>query len=97
MFAFHSIPKLVLMLDMIIYFLLKYSYVIAAVLFLIKTILFFKNKNKNWTVIEFLYFKPSNIQYTSSAERAKLKKIQNQLSLTVVTFLVIQVLLAAVF
>jgi hypothetical protein len=85
------------MLDIIIYFFLKYSYLIAVLLFLIKIFLFFKNKNKNWTVVEFLYFKPTNIQFTSNAERAKLKKVQNQLSIAIIVFLVIQVVVALIF
>jgi hypothetical protein len=85
------------MLDLIIYFFLKYSYLIAVFLFLIKIFLFFKNKNKNWRVIEFLYFKPTNIQFTSNVERAKLKKVQNQLSVAIIVFLVIQVIVALIF
>ena len=56
------------MLDFIIYFLLKYTYLLAAVLFLIKSFLFVKNKNKNWTMSQFLYFNPSNIQFTPGQE-----------------------------
>ena len=84
------------MLDIIISFFLKYSYAIAALLFLIKVFLFFKNKNKNWTVIEFLYFKSSNIQFTSNSERIKLKKVQNQLSIAIIVFLVIQIVVKVV-
>lgn len=79
------------MLDLIISFFLNYSYAIAALLFLIKILLFFKNKNKNWTLVEFLYFKSSNIQFTSNSERVKLKRVQNQLSIAILVFLVIQV------
>jgi hypothetical protein len=78
------------MLDTIIYLLLSYAYVVAVILFLIKIFLFFKNKNKNWTLVEFLYFKPTNIQFTSNGERAKLKRVQNQLSLGIIFFLLIQ-------
>jgi len=85
------------MLDIIIYFLLKYSYLVAVFLFLIKIFLFFKNKNKNWTVVEFLYFKPTNIQFTSDAERARLKRVQNQLSIAVAVFLIIQVTVSIAF
>jgi len=85
------------MLDLIIYFLLKFSYLIAVALFLIKIFLFFKNKNKNWTVVEFLYFKPTNIQFTSNSDRAKLKRVQNQLSIAITVFLIIQVVVAIIF
>jgi len=79
------------MLDFIIYFLLKYTYLLAAVLFLIKSFLFVKNKNKNWTMSQFLYFNPSNIQFTPDPERARLKRVQNQLSIAIIIFLVIQI------
>ncbi len=82
------------MLDTIIYLFLSYAYVVAAILFLIKTFLFFKNKNKNWTLVEFLYFKPTNIQFTSNVERARLKRVQNQLSVGIILFLLIQVVVA---
>ena len=82
------------MLDTIIYLLLRYAYVVAVILFIIKIFLFFKNKNKNWTFVEFLYFKPTNIQFTSKFERAKLKRIQNQLSVGIILFLLIQLLVA---
>jgi hypothetical protein len=82
------------MLDTIIYLLLSYAYVVAAILFLIKTFLFFKNKNKNWRLVEFLYFTPTNIQFTSNVERAKLKRVQNQLSGGVILFLLIQLVVA---
>ena len=85
------------MLDIVIYFFLKYSYIIAALLFSIKTFLFFKNKNKNWTVVEFLYFKPTNIQFSSDADRAKLKRVQNQLSIAIIVFLIIQAAVAILF
>lgn len=79
------------MLDLIIYFLIKYAYVLAVLLFVIKMFLFIKNKNKNWTVSQFFYFNPTNIQFTPSAERAKLKKVQNQLSIGIMLFLIIQI------
>ena len=79
------------MLDFIIYFLVKYTYVLAAALFIIKIFLFVKNKNKNWTVVQFLYFNPSNIQFTPSPERARLKRVQNQLSIAIMIFLFIQI------
>lgn len=78
------------MLDFIIYFLLNYTYVLAAALFLIKSFLFVKNKNKNWTIAQFLYFNPSNIQFTPSPERARLKRVQNQLSIVTIILIVIQ-------
>lgn len=85
------------MLDFAIYFLMKYLYVLAAVLFLIKTFLFVKNKNKNWKPAQFFYFNPSNIQFTPSAERAKLKKTQNQLSIAIAILLGIQISAAFLF
>ncbi len=78
------------MVDVVIYFLIRYTYVLAAILLLIKSFLFIKNKNKNWTVSQFLYFNPSNIQFTPSPERAKLKRIQNQLSVAIIILLLIQ-------
>ena len=79
------------MLDFIIFLLLKYTYVLAVILFLVKVFLFAKNKNKNWTVIQFLYFNPTNIQFTPNAERARLKRVQNQLSIAIVILLAIQI------
>jgi hypothetical protein len=67
------------MLDFFIFLLLKYTYVLAAILFLVKIFLFVKNKNKNWTISQFLFFNPTNIQFTPNAGRAKLKRMQNQL------------------
>lgn len=83
------------MLDVIIYFFLKYAYVLAALLFLIKTFLFLKNKNKNWTIVEFFYFPSSNIQFTQNAQRARLKRVQNQLSIAIIIFVVIQITVIA--
>ncbi len=85
------------MLDSIIYFLLKYIYVIAAVLFLIKILLFLKNNNKHWTVSQFLYFNPSNTQFTQNAERAKVKRIQNLLSIAIIIILLFKLLLSGCF
>lgn len=79
------------MLDFVIFLLLKYTYILAAVLLLIKTVLFVKNKNKNWTFMQFLYFNATNIQFTSSSERARLKKVQNQLSIAIMIIIVIQI------
>lgn len=87
----------VVMLDVIIYFLLKYAYVLSAVLLLIKTFLFIKNKNKNWTIGQFFFFTPTNIQFTPSAERAKLKRVQNQLSIAIALLLIIQFSVIAMF
>jgi hypothetical protein len=50
-----------------------------------------KNKNKNWTFMQFLYFNATNIQFTSSSERARLKKVQNQLSIAIMIIIVIQI------
>ncbi|MCW3113978.1 MAG: hypothetical protein JWR18_2374 [Segetibacter sp.] len=79
------------MLDFVIFLLLKYTYILAAVLLLIKTVLFVKNKNKNWTFMQFLYFNATNIQFTSSSQRARLKKVQNQLSIAIMILIVIQI------
>lgn len=79
------------MLDVVIYFLLKYAYVLAILLFVVKTVLFVKNRNRNWRLTQFLYFNPTNIQLTSKPERAKLKRLQNQLSIAIVIFLVLQI------
>lgn len=79
------------MLDFVIFLLLKYTYILAAVLLLIKTVLFVKNKNKNWTFMQFLYFNATNIQFTSSSQRARLKKVQNQLSIAIMIIIVIQI------
>ncbi|MCW3080669.1 MAG: hypothetical protein JWR87_2099 [Segetibacter sp.] len=85
------------MLDFIIFLLLKYTYVLAAVLFLVKIFLFLKNKNKNWTMSQFLFFNPTNIQFTPNAERAKLKRVQNQLSIAIIVLLAIQIGAAVLF
>jgi len=82
------------MIDSIIYFLLKYFYLLAGVLLLVKILLFIKNKNKRWTVLQFLYFDPVNIQFTESAERAKVKRIQNLLSIAILIILFLQIVFA---
>lgn len=79
------------MLDVIIYFLMKYAYIIAVALFVIKVLLFVKNRNKNWTLIQFFYFDSTNMQFTQNATRIKLKRVQNQLSISIIVFIVIQV------
>lgn len=83
------------MLDVIIYFFLKYCYVLAVLLFLIKIFLFIKNKNKNWTTLQFFYFNSMNIQFTPKVERARLKRIQNQLSIAIIITLAIQMVVIA--
>jgi hypothetical protein len=85
------------MLDSIIYFLLKYLYLLAALLFIIKFLLFIKYKNRRWTLIQFIYFDPTNIQLTPSAERAKLKRVQNQLSIAIMIIIAIQIVSSALF
>ena len=82
------------MIDSIIYFLLKYFYLLAGVLLLVKILLFIKNKNKRWTVLQFLYFNSVNIQFTESAERAKVKRIQNLLSIAILIILFLQIVFA---
>ncbi|MCW3107916.1 MAG: hypothetical protein JWQ09_2422 [Segetibacter sp.] len=47
--------------------------------------------------MQFFYFNPSNIQFTPSAERAKLKRLQNQLSIGIILFLVIQISVRMLF
>ncbi len=79
------------MLDMIIYFLLKYTYVVTLFLFLIKTILFLKHRNKNWTVLQFIFFNPINIRFTSKNERVKYKRIQNGLSVAILLLIIIEI------
>lgn len=61
------------MLDLIIYFLLKYTYVLAAVLFLIKSFLFVKNKNKNWKVNQFLFLIPQIFNLPQMQKEQNLK------------------------
>lgn len=80
------------MLDLILYFLLKYTYLLAAALFAVKIILFLKHKNKNWTLLQFIYFNQINIRLTSNSDRARLKKLQNSLSIAIVILLAIQIL-----
>ena len=85
------------MLDYIIYFILKYTYIISAVIFLLKVFLFLRYKNKNWRFGEFLYFNQINIKYTSTVERAKMKRTQNALSIIIVALLFLQLLSLVLF
>lgn len=85
------------MLDATIYFLLNYTYVIIGLLFLLKTILFIRHKNKNWRLSEFLYFNQLNIRFTPNLERAKLKRLQNFLSYIILFLLVVQLVILALF
>lgn len=78
------------MLDTILYFVVKYSFVITAMLFLVKFLLFLRYKNKNWTIIEFFYFNSVNIKFTAKAERARLKRLQNSLSVAILLLLIFQ-------
>ena len=78
------------MLDSIIYFLLKYTFVFTAVLFVVKFLLFIRHKNKHWTIIDFFYFNEINIKFTQNVERVRLKKIQNSLSITILVLLILQ-------
>lgn len=80
------------MLDNIIWFILRYTYIIIGVIFLVKAYLFIRHRNKNWRFTEFFYFNQVNIKYTSTAERAKLKRIQNILSVVILTLLIVQLL-----
>ena len=41
------------MLDYIVYFILKYTYLISGMVFLVKTYLFVRYKNRNWRFHEF--------------------------------------------
>ncbi len=85
------------MLDYIIYFILKYTYIISAVIFLVKIFFFLRYKNKNWRFSEFLYFNQINIKYTSTVERAKMKRTQNVLSIVILSLLLLQLLSLALF
>ena len=85
------------MLDDIIYFILNYSLVVMAVLFLVKAILFIIYKNKNWRLFEFIYFNQVNIKYTSTSERARAKRLQNTLSFIILVFLILKLLTSILF
>ena len=80
------------MLDTIIWFILRYTYVIIGAIFLVKAYLFVRHRNKYWRFTEFFYFNQVNIKYTSTAERAKLKRIQNTLSVVILALLIVQLL-----
>lgn len=79
------------MIDSLIIFLLKYAYLISAALLIIKIFIFIKHKNKTWTFGQFLFFDHLNIKLTSTVERARLKRVQNLLSILILTFLLLQV------
>lgn len=79
------------MIDSLIIFLLKYGYLISAALLIIKIFIFIKHKNKTWTFGQFLFFDQLNIKLTSTVERARLKRVQNLLSILILTFLLLQV------
>jgi len=85
------------MLDLIIYILVKYTYVVATFFFVVKIILFFRHKNKNWTFLEFLYFNEVNIKFTSKAERVRHKRQQNLLSIIILTLLIVQLVAILLF
>ncbi|HEX8357983.1 MAG TPA: hypothetical protein VF610_11245 [Segetibacter sp.] len=85
------------MVDYLIAFLLNYSYVFIAVLFVIKIVLFMRHKNKTWTVAQFFYFNPMGIKYTSNNERAKVKRLQNGLSVAIVVMILVQLFFAFLF
>lgn len=81
------------MLDFTIYFLLNYTYLFAVTLFLVKVYLFVKHKNSKWRFYNFLYFGVDAMNFSSSEERLRHKKTQNQLTVSIVLFLTIQVAL----
>lgn len=80
------------MLDNIIWFILRYPYVIIGVLFVFKVFFFLRHRNKHWRVSEFFFFNQVNIKYTSTAERAKLKRTQNLLSILILALFILQLL-----
>lgn len=85
------------MIDFIIYFFLKYTYLFISLSFLVKIFLFIKHRNKKWKIIDFLYFNQVNIKFTPNSERAKIKRIQNVLSLVILILIVVQVLSVLLF
>ncbi len=60
-----------------------YSYllnIIILILFVVKTIHFIRNKNRNWKFRHWFYFSRYNILQSSNEERARLKRVRNMYS-----------------
>ena len=69
---------------------------LTIVLFVTKVVLFIQNKNKNWKLEHFLYFDIIDIKL-SKPERAKHKRIQNALTISIVVLFIINIVMVALF
>ena len=94
---FHTCLKPFSMIDYLISFSLKYSYLLIAALFVLKIVFFIRHRNKNWTIAQFFYFDPLKIKFTSNNERAKLKRLQNTLSIAIVLMILVQLAMIMMF
>ena len=80
------------MLDAIIFFLLKYTYVFIALLFGTKTFLLLTIDYKSGSFSKFFYYNYTNLVLSSNRKRYRYKKIQNNLTIGILFLVVIQIL-----
>lgn len=66
-------------------------------LLLVKLILFFAFRTKNWTLTNLFYFDLAHITLTESNKRASVKRWQNTLTVIIVILILIQIWMRTMF
>jgi len=80
-------------MDVFVYFLLHYTYLLIIPLFLVKVINFFFYKSRRWRFSHFFYFGFYNVFDTDNEKVKARKKFQNALSVAILVVIFLQVLL----
>jgi len=80
-------------MDVFVYYLLHYTYLLIIPLFLIKVVSFLFYKSKRWKFSHFFYFGFYNVFDTDNERIKARKKFQNGLSLAILVLIFLQVLL----
>lgn len=85
------------MLDLIIYILITRIYIIIGVLFVAKFIMFLTSEYRSWSLSKFFYYPYMNLVLTSNPKRIRYKKLQNNLTLAILIFALMQAVFIIMF
>ena len=81
------------MLNLTFDLIVRYTIFVIIVLFIIKTIFFFKWRSAGWGISHFIFFNGANIMMTDSYERQAMKRKQNTLTVFLLLFGILQALI----
>lgn len=81
------------MYNNVVNFFLAYNYIIIACVVIIKTVLFFMHKSDRWRFNHYFYFDDYELQSTMNAKRKFKKRLQNILSIIIVSLFFLHIFL----